>query len=208
MVSAFEGPEQSDSNVNSFAFYNDINGTNFSLIENDSSSNMNNITDFSDLQFNERHLNQIITYAVLMVLGIIGNVGVVISLHRRRTGPEKLLLLHLAIADLQVVLFLIPMEIGWRITTRWIGGDLACRLCMMCRAFPLYLSSLLVVSISIDRYVAVIYPLKNARADTRVKALIVTSWCLSFISSLPQVCSDLYSFFGEVSTVVVLLLGQ
>ena len=164
-------------------FYN--NDTDFNITEDQ--YDCNNSTDLSGLQFSSRHLQQIITYAVLMVLGIIGNVGVVISLHRRRTGPEKLLLLHLAIADLQVVLFLIPMEIGWRITTRWIGGDLACRLCMMCRAFPLYLSSLLVVSISIDRYFAIVHPLKSRNAGIRMKVLIFVSWLIALISSIPQV---------------------
>lgn len=46
-----------------------------------------------------------------------------------------------------------PLEISWAITVVWIAGDITCRIMMFFRTFGLYLSSFILVCISLDRLV-------------------------------------------------------
>lgn len=46
---------------------------------------------------------------------------------------------------------MMPLEIGWSITVSWEAGDAMCRIMAFFRMFGLYLSSFVIVCISIDR---------------------------------------------------------
>lgn len=48
---------------------------------------------------------------------------------------------------------MMPLEIGWAFTVSWKAGDAMCRIMAFFRTFGLYLSSFVLVCISIDRYV-------------------------------------------------------
>lgn len=43
------------------------------------------------------------------------------------------------------------MQIGWRTTNAWLAGNFACKIFLVLRAFGLYLSSNVLVCISLDR---------------------------------------------------------
>jgi gonadotropin-releasing hormone receptor len=44
-----------------------------------------------------------------------------------------------------------PLEIAWAITVSWKGGDAMCRIMAFFRTFGLFLSSFVLVCISLDR---------------------------------------------------------
>jgi hypothetical protein len=52
----------------------------------------------------------------------------------------------------QVTFLLMPLEIAWAITVSWEGGDAMCRIMAFFRTFGLFLSSFVLVCISLDRY--------------------------------------------------------
>lgn len=107
-------------------------------------------------------------------------------------------MIHLVIADLLVTFIMIPLEIGWRITTQWLAGNIACKLFLFLRAFGLYLSSNVLVGISLDRYFAILYPLRVTDARKRGKFMLTCAWIISFVCSTPQVSKHLLplsSFF-------------
>ncbi|CAH2242599.1 jg2444 [Pararge aegeria aegeria] len=94
-------------------------------------------------------------YGVLMGVGALGNVVVLAALAgaRRRRSRVDMLMTHLAVADVCVTCGVIPLEIGWKYTNAWLVGNLLCKVLLVMRAFGLYLSSNVLVCISIDRYV-------------------------------------------------------
>ncbi|XP_031632169.1 gonadotropin-releasing hormone receptor isoform X2 [Contarinia nasturtii] len=142
-----------------------------------------------DMKFNDGHRLSIVVYSVLMVLSSIGNMTVlVLLLKRRKKRPSRIdtMLTHLAIADLLVTFIMMPLEIGWAITVSWKAGDFMCRLMSFLRTFGLYLSSFVLVCISVDRYFAVIKPMKLAGVDRRGKIMLCAAWISSSICSLPQ----------------------
>lgn len=132
----------------------------------------------------------IIIYIILFIISSVGNISVFTSLLRNRNRKLRinLLIFNLAIADLIVTFIMIPLEVGWRITESWRAGDFACRLLQALRAFGPYLSSMVLVCISFDRYFAIIHPLKVNDAHRRSKIMLYFSWIISIVCSIPQVC--------------------
>jgi len=55
------------------------------------------------------------------------------------------------------------------------------------QVFGLYLSTYIVVIISIDRCIAILDPISKNRGPHRVKIMIGIAWILSTVLSLPQV---------------------
>ncbi|XP_073960599.1 adipokinetic hormone/corazonin-related peptide receptor variant I-like [Choristoneura fumiferana] len=92
-------------------------------------------------------------YATLLFAGALGNLAVLMALARgrRRRSRVDLLMTHLAVADVCVTCGVIPLEIGWKFTNAWLAGNLCCKLLLVLRAFGLYLSSNVLVCISVDR---------------------------------------------------------
>lgn len=142
-----------------------------------------------DMRFNDGHKLSIIVYSFLFVFSAIANITVlVLLLKRRRNNPSRInmMLIHLAIADLLVTFLMMPLEIAWSITVMWIAGDVMCRVMLFFRMFGLYLSSFLLVCISIDRYYAVLKPLLLSALDRRGRVLIIAAWTGAVLCSIPQ----------------------
>ncbi|XP_023288387.1 gonadotropin-releasing hormone II receptor-like [Orussus abietinus] len=78
------------------------------------------------------------------------------------------------------------IKVGWRITVQWLAGNLACKFFHFLRPLGLYLSSNILICISIDRYFAVLYPLKMDEARHRGKVMLYVAWICSVISAVPQ----------------------
>ncbi|XP_068622818.1 adipokinetic hormone/corazonin-related peptide receptor variant I-like [Battus philenor] len=140
-----------------------------------------------ELLLRDQHV-VIVTYWVLMTLGAFGNLAVLISLARtrRRKSRVDLLMTHLAIADVSVTCGVIPLEIGWKYTNEWLVGNVLCKALLVVRAFGLYLSSNVLVCISLDRFFAVLYPLKLRVARKRSQHMLYWAWAMAFACSLPQ----------------------
>ncbi|XP_063982513.1 adipokinetic hormone/corazonin-related peptide receptor variant I isoform X3 [Diachasmimorpha longicaudata] len=142
-----------------------------------------------DMRFNEGHMVSIITYSILMVISIIGNSTVLfLILQRRRSNRSRIntMLLHLAVADLMVAVLMMPLEIGWAITVSWRAGDSMCRIMAFFRIFGIYLSSFILICISVDRYYAVLRPLLLTDVDRRGKIMLVGAWMGAILCSAPQ----------------------
>ncbi|XP_006609474.1 gonadotropin-releasing hormone II receptor [Apis dorsata] len=158
---------------------------------NNSRVNNSNYTELLpiDMRFNEGHIISIVFYSVLMIISAIGNTTVLILITcRKRVSKSRIhiMLMHLAIADLLVTFLMMPLEIGWAITVSWKAGDVMCRIMAFFRIFGLYLSSFVLVCISMDRYYAVIKPLQLWDVDKRGKIMLSFAWIGSIVCSLPQ----------------------
>jgi hypothetical protein len=138
----------------------------------------------------ESSKNSVIAYIILFVIALVGNLTVFVSVfreYRKQRGRIPLLILHLAVADLMVCLCLIPIEVVWRITIQWYGGNVMCKLCQFLRAFGLYLSSMVVICVSVDRFFAILYPFKTIEGRQRVKIMLWMAWIAAGVFAVPQV---------------------
>ncbi|XP_035704291.1 gonadotropin-releasing hormone receptor-like [Folsomia candida] len=144
------------------------------------------------LEFTEmtaRSRNEVVAYSILFVVAATGNLTVFFSVCHQLAKLKwriTVLMLHLSIADLIVTFFLMPLEICWRLTIQWMGGELLCKVCQFLRAFGLYLSSNILICISLDRFIAILFPLRMVGATRRVKTMIALAWLAAAVSSAPQ----------------------
>ena len=153
------------------------------------------------MQVNQRFLFNVIAYSVMFIFGTIGNTIVSVTAYKQHRSPENngrtnvhMMVLHLTIADLVVSYVVIPLEIGWRISMQWYAGNAACKLLMFVRAFAFYLSSMTLVCLSLDRYLAIAQPLASLKkragcvdiAKRRGRGMIVGAWIVSALFALPQ----------------------
>ena len=153
-----------------------------------------------DMTFDEDNLMSVIVYCLLFLVAAVGNLTVFLTLFRNRHRKSRvnLFIMHLSLADLIVTFIMLPLETIWHITVAWKAGDVACRLLMFFRAFGLYLSSFILVVISLDRYFAILHPLSMSDAEKRGKLMLIMAWLFSVIASLPQV-GDRFDYRHAVS---------
>ena len=142
-----------------------------------------------ELYFSDDSAVSVIAYSCLFLVAACGNLTVFITLFRNRGVKSRvnMFIMHLAIADLLVTFMMLPLEIAWHATVAWLAGDAMCRLMMFFRAFGFYLSSCILVTISLDRYFAIMHPLSISDATRRGKIMLGFSWAFSVVSSIPQV---------------------
>ena len=143
----------------------------------------------SEMKFGEQNIIAITVYVLLFLIAASGNLTVFITLCRSKVPKPRinLYILHLSAADLIVTFIMMPLEIAWSLTVDWRAGDAACRILMFFRAFGLYLSSFVLVVISIDRCFAILQPMSLNDADKRGKIMLLIAWLFSLAASAPQV---------------------
>ncbi|XP_076352820.1 adipokinetic hormone/corazonin-related peptide receptor variant I-like [Tachypleus tridentatus] len=167
---------------------NDITESKLTKFDNNDNETNGTTTLPEYLTFNDESVREIAVYSILFVVAAMGNLPVFINLlrSRQRKSRVKLMMLNLAIADLIVTFIMIPLEVSWRITVEWIAGTVACKVMLFLRAFGPYLSSMVLVCISLDRYFAVVHPLKVNDAQRRSKIMIALAWIISLLCAIPQ----------------------
>ncbi|XP_062290828.1 proteinase-activated receptor 1-like [Scomber scombrus] len=133
-------------------------------------------------------------YTLVCLISVPINICAVIAFARRirPKKPAAIYMLNLACADLLFAL-LLPFKISYHFGgNNWIFGPIMCRAVTAAFYWNMYCSVLLITCISVDRLLAVVYPI-NSLAWRRPRNSIiacVTMWILSFAGSVPLVVSE------------------
>ena len=156
-------------------------------------------------KFNEMSLIKTVVLSLMFVISMIGNSATLVQMYRmrRRRSTINTLIMHLATADLIVTFFCNVTDAVWASTVQWYAGNSLCKLVKFLQVFGLYLSTYIIVIISVDRCYAILDPMSRNNAAKRVRILIGVAWSLSALFSLPQVSVPLIIVF-PVSSVTLL----
>lgn len=119
-----------------------------------------------------------------MAAALTGN-ALLIFIIKRRPDTRSItgfLFINMAVADLLVTLFVMPVSINWIYSGgKWLTGILGHITCTLVY-FTFYVTlgaSILSLSLmSVDRYLAVIFPLRRFPRFRRPKVLAVVVWLL------------------------------
>ncbi|GFT68944.1 cardioacceleratory peptide receptor [Nephila pilipes] len=133
-------------------------------------------------------IREIILYSIMFLIAAIGNIPVFVTLlvKLHRYSRVNLMIMHLAIADLIVTFVMIPYQIARRIAVQWMGNNVTCKAIIFLSTFVPYLSSSVLVCICMDRYFAILHPLKVNDAQRRCKIMLAFAWAMSVLFSIPQ----------------------
>ena len=156
-----------------------------------------NVFDNSTTSYNKPYslaLNKdmptITLFSIMLVIGGISNLVVFITLFRNRKCESRCnkFILHLSLADLLVMIVIPAFEIQWSWTMQWKLGDFACRMYKFLYMLFTYSTSFILVVISIDRLIAVKYPMiLPSVAKRNGKVMLAVAWTLSALAAVPQV---------------------
>lgn len=130
-----------------------------------------------------------IVYSCNFVIGIVGNsmVVAVIYCYLKLKTVAHIFVLNLAISDLTFLITL-PM---WAIVTatgyHWPFGGFLCKATAALASFNLYTSIFFLTALSIDRYLAIVHPVRSRRFRTVLYARItcVLIWLCALLLSMP-----------------------
>uniref|UniRef100_A0A8V0YZK7 Neuromedin U receptor 1 n=1 Tax=Gallus gallus TaxID=9031 RepID=A0A8V0YZK7_CHICK len=132
-----------------------------------------------------------VIYLLIFAVGAVGNTltCIVILRHRFMRTPTNYYLFSLAVSDLLVLLLGMPLELYdmWSNYPFLLGAG-GCYFKTLLFEAVCFASILNVTALSVERYIAVVHPLKAKYVVTRnhAKRVIITIWVVSVICSIPN----------------------
>ncbi|XP_060749229.1 somatostatin receptor type 5-like [Tachysurus vachellii] len=129
-------------------------------------------------------------YIIVCIVGLGGNTLVIhIVLHYSKTeSVTNIYILNLAIAD-ELFMLSLPFLAVQNAMMSWPFGSFMCRLVMTVDGINQFTSIFCLTVMSIDRYLAVVHPIRSSRwrRPQVAKAVNGSVWAMSFIVVLPMV---------------------
>lgn len=143
---------------------------------------------------------QAIGMSVFILTGIPGNflVCYLVRRTRRLRTVTNLIISNLAVADLGMCLFNIPVSLVTVILNKFVLTDVVCRIAGFTNALFLFEALWSLALVSISRYWCIVEPGKFSSIFTRRRtmAMITATWVLSFLCALPPLFG--WSFYGFI----------
>ncbi|CAG7786981.1 unnamed protein product [Allacma fusca] len=128
-------------------------------------------------------------YSLLIVFGAIGNSLVVSAVIRKATmrTARNMFIINLAVSDLLLCVITMPLTLMEVLTVHWPLGRhvFLCKLVGTLQATSIFVSTISITAIALDRYHVIVYPTKPS--VQRVGAVIVLGliWLISCILAAP-----------------------
>lgn len=115
-------------------------------------------------------------YCIVILFGFLENVVIVFVLIKNRHlhVPTNIFILGLAMSDIMLCSFNLPFQLHYQLTDQWAFGDTLCRVIMPTYGVPVFVSSMSILMIAIDRYVLIVHPFRR-RMSCRTAVCIVIS---------------------------------
>lgn len=127
-------------------------------------------------------------YATIFVIGIIGNSLVIYVVYRfaKMKTVTNMYIMNLAMAD-ELFLLSIPLLIRTSVLDQWSFGTPLCKIYMVFSSVNMYTSSLFLLVMSSDRYLAVCQPVRSVKWRTPLHAKLICGfvWTMSVLVMIP-----------------------
>lgn len=130
-------------------------------------------------------------YLLIFLTGLSGNLltCAVVAKHKKMRNPTNFYLVSLAVSDLLVLMFGMPLEIYdlWE-NYPFPFGEGGCYFKTFLFETVCFASILNVTALSVERYIAVVHPLKTRYLSTNqhAKRVITAVWVMSMICAIPN----------------------
>jgi len=135
-------------------------------------------------------VGKLMAYIIIFLISLTGNTLIIYVVRKSKNIQRNVnyLILNMAVSDLFTPAFVIPTKIvkiildidesTWLITG--LGGEITCKLLYFVKDIALPVSTLTLVLIALERFVAVVFPLRAKRITSRLRAaLIMSTWIIS-----------------------------
>nr|CAH0110876.1 unnamed protein product [Daphnia galeata] len=134
-------------------------------------------------------------YALVMAISLFGNLLVcyVVFRHRRlQRSITYTFLVNVALSDLLMTCLNIPFSVSRVLLDHWPFGQFLCSLVPFVQVMSVYVSSLTMAAIAVDRYRVILTPLKRRLRPPHGLIIMAILWILASMAALP------YALYSEV----------
>ncbi|XP_037559118.1 neuropeptide SIFamide receptor [Dermacentor silvarum] len=129
-----------------------------------------------------------VAYTAVFVVGVVGNCCVLRVVSRNasmKNSAFHALLVNLAVADLMVIVFCLPVTLVGHLFGPWLLGLFVCKSVSYLQGVSVCASVNTLMAISIDRYYAICYPMKRQISLRTCRVVIAVIWAFSLTITLP-----------------------
>ncbi|XP_022617937.1 neuropeptide Y receptor type 4-like [Seriola dumerili] len=139
------------------------------------------------------HMSPVITgclvvwYSITMVLGLVGNIGLICIITRRRekVNVTSIFICNLSFSDILVCVFCLPFTVIYTLMDHWVFGSLLCRLVPFIQCVSVTVSVLSLVFIALERHQLIINPSGWKPSIPQAYMAVVLIWILACFTSTP-----------------------
>lgn len=128
-----------------------------------------------------------IFFSLIGITGFVGNLLVVITVvcNQQMRNTTNLLIFNLSFADLLFVCFCIPFTAVDYSFGQWPFGESWCKMVQYLISVTAYISIYTLVLMSLDRFMAVCYPVSRVRSERNALISIIVLWAAVLIINVP-----------------------
>ncbi|XP_035825968.1 QRFP-like peptide receptor [Aplysia californica] len=141
-------------------------------------------------------------YGLTLVLGLTGNLLVIISVakYRRMHNVTNIFLLSLASADLLLVTACVPVKFARFFSFTWQLGKVLCKGVHYLQNLTIICSVLNLTGLSLERYYAILHPMraKCTCTVTLARRCVLLVWALSAVMASPILVGQRHLLVGEI----------
>ncbi|XP_046670648.1 LOW QUALITY PROTEIN: RYamide receptor-like [Homalodisca vitripennis] len=134
------------------------------------------------------HVLVYVLYCAIFLLALLGNGLVCYVVHsspRMRT-VTNLFIVNLAVGDILMTVFCVPFTFVTTLLLQyWPFGRTMCSTVSYSQAISVFVSAYTLVAISIDRFMAIMWPLKPRMGKRQAKVIILIVWLVALLTALP-----------------------
>ncbi|XP_037068576.1 LOW QUALITY PROTEIN: prolactin-releasing peptide receptor-like [Pollicipes pollicipes] len=126
-------------------------------------------------------------YSTIFFVGVFGNCIVMYAVFRNKTMQTvtNYFILNLALSDILLCVLCVPFTPLYTFLQRWIFGKALCHLVTCTQGVSIYISSLTLTTIAIDRFFVIIYPFRPRMMPSTCFILILCTWLFSVGATMP-----------------------
>lgn len=126
-------------------------------------------------------------YGIISLVAVLGNfcVLLIVGTSRRMRTVTNFFIANLAVADIIIGLFSIPFQFQAALLQRWVLPPFMCAFCPFVQVLSVNVSIITLTAIALDRFRAVMYPLKARTSKLSAKLAIFAIWVFSAVASIP-----------------------
>ncbi|XP_077979625.1 galanin receptor 2b-like [Glandiceps talaboti] len=130
-----------------------------------------------------------VLFTIIFAVGLVGNILVMFAVlvGKNRQSTTNIFILNLAVADLLLSIFCTPFNMTLFLLPNWIFGEVMCKLTNFLYYCTMFASIFTMVTMSLDRFLAVVYPIRSMKIRSPTYALIavLVIWVISIVIAMP-----------------------
>ncbi|XP_029439299.1 neuropeptide Y receptor type 2-like [Rhinatrema bivittatum] len=129
----------------------------------------------------------IVAYSLIILLGLIGNSLVVYMIvkYKSMRTVTNFFIANLALADVMVDTLCLPFTLVYTLLDEWKFGSVLCHLVPYAQALSVYVSTLTLTVIALDRYRCIVFHLNSRISKMFSFIIIVITWLAAAIFAIP-----------------------